>query len=358
MGDWSICTTLSIWLTPRRLVCGPGLAAIPPSRRTSARASVSFNSELLPDPLTPVTHTNAESGNCTLTFLRLLVVTPSIVIGAGLGDRRRRCGKRNLLAPGQIAAGERGGIGGDCGGRALGDDAAAVPARPGPKVDQPIGPAHDRLVVLDDHHRVAAGLQVAQGVDQPLVVAGMQADRRLVEHVADADQAGAQPGGQADALQLAAAEGAGRPIQREVAQAHAVEEFQPGGDLARGSARAIGCWSAGGRRATRRKNCARRGGDRQGRDLVDRPAGHADRTGLGPQPRAAALRAHHLAAKGLQPLPLRFADGGGVFLFQHRQHAGKSLAVARAAIGRGAWASSFSSGVFQRMPAAARKPRR
>ena len=49
-------------------------------------------------------------------------------------------------------------------------------------------------------------LQIAQGVDQPLVVAGMQADRRLVEHVADADQAGAQAGGQPHALQLAAAE--------------------------------------------------------------------------------------------------------------------------------------------------------
>ena len=86
MGDWSIWTTLSIWLTPRRLACGPGLGAMPPSRRTKARASVSFNSELLPDPLTPVTQTRAESGNCTVTFLRLLVVTPSMVIERGLGD--------------------------------------------------------------------------------------------------------------------------------------------------------------------------------------------------------------------------------------------------------------------------------
>ena len=60
MGDWSICTTLSIWLTPRRPSCGPGLGANPPSRRTRARASVSFNKELLPylaerglDPYSP-----------------------------------------------------------------------------------------------------------------------------------------------------------------------------------------------------------------------------------------------------------------------------------------------------------------
>ena len=116
--------------------------------------------------------------------------------------------------------------------RALGDDAAAVPARPGPKVHQPIGAAHDRLVVLDHHHRVAARLQVGQGVDQPLVVAGMQSDRGLVEHVAHADQPRAQPGRQPHALQFAAAEAAGRPVQRQVAQAHAIEEFQPRGDLA------------------------------------------------------------------------------------------------------------------------------
>ena len=67
-------------------MCGPGLGASPPSRRTRARASVSFNSELLPEPLTPVTQTRAESGNCTVTFLRLLVVTPSMRDRAGLGD--------------------------------------------------------------------------------------------------------------------------------------------------------------------------------------------------------------------------------------------------------------------------------
>ena len=69
IGDWSISTTLSIWLAPRRLAKGPGLGAMPPSRRTSARASVSSTSELLPDPLTPVTHTSGrerESGGDVL----------------------------------------------------------------------------------------------------------------------------------------------------------------------------------------------------------------------------------------------------------------------------------------------------
>ena len=54
------------------------LGAMPPSRRTRARASVSFKSELLPEPLTPVTQTSAERGNRAVTPLRLFVVTPSM----------------------------------------------------------------------------------------------------------------------------------------------------------------------------------------------------------------------------------------------------------------------------------------
>ncbi len=76
----------------------------------------------------------------------------------------------------------------DFAGRPLRHDPPAVQAGAGTHVDQPIGAAHDRLVVLDDQHAVAAALQLPQGVDQPLVVARVQADRRLVEHVAHADQ--------------------------------------------------------------------------------------------------------------------------------------------------------------------------
>ena len=123
-------------------------------------------------------------------------------------------------------------IGGDRFGRALGHHAAAVPARPRPQVHQPIGAAHYRFVVLDDHYRVAARLQLAQRVDQPAIVAGVQSDGRLVEHVAHADQSRAQPGRQPHALQLAAAEGAGGPVQGEIVQAHAGQEVQPGGNLA------------------------------------------------------------------------------------------------------------------------------
>ena len=80
-------------LAPRRLVNGPGLGATPPSRRTSARARVSSTSELLPDPLTPVMHTKADSGSRALSCLRLLVVTPSITSERVAAMRRRRAGR-------------------------------------------------------------------------------------------------------------------------------------------------------------------------------------------------------------------------------------------------------------------------
>ena len=55
--------TLSMWFDAAEAVCGPGLGATPPRRRMSAGASVSLMSELLPEPLTPVTPMNRPSGN-------------------------------------------------------------------------------------------------------------------------------------------------------------------------------------------------------------------------------------------------------------------------------------------------------
>ncbi len=62
------------------------------------------------------------------------------------------------------------------------------------------------MVVLDDDHRIAEVAQIAQGVEQARVVALVQADRRLIEHVHDARESGADLARQADALCLAARE--------------------------------------------------------------------------------------------------------------------------------------------------------
>ncbi len=110
-------------------------------------------------------------------------------------------------------------------------DLAAVLAGPRPDVDDPVGDLDGVLVVLDDDQGVAEVLEPQQGLDQPLVVALVQADRGLVEHVEDADEAGADLGGQADALGLAARQRPGGPVEGEVVEAHVEQELQALVDL-------------------------------------------------------------------------------------------------------------------------------
>ena len=89
-------------------------------------------------------------------------------------------------------------------------DLAAVLARAGPDVDDVVGDPDRLLVVLDDEHRVAEVPQADHRVDEALVVALVQPDRRLVEHVEHADQPAADLAREPDALGLAAGERARR----------------------------------------------------------------------------------------------------------------------------------------------------
>ena len=93
------------------------------------------------------------------------------------------------------------------------DDLAAVLAGARADVDDPVGGADGVLVVLDDDQRVAEVAQTDQGLDQPVVVALVQADARLVEHVEHPDQPGADLGGQPDPLGLAPGERARRAVE-------------------------------------------------------------------------------------------------------------------------------------------------
>ena len=87
-----------------------------------------------------------------------------------------------------------------------GDHVAAVLAGSRPHVDEPVGAAHHLLVVLDDEHRVAEVAQRLERPDQAVVVALVQADRRLVEDVEHADELRADLGGETQPLRLAARE--------------------------------------------------------------------------------------------------------------------------------------------------------
>ncbi len=111
------------------------------------------------------------------------------------------------------------------------DDLAAVLTGTRADVDDPVGGLDGVLVVLDHDERVAHVAQPDQGLDQPVVVALVQADGRLVEDVEDSDESGADLGGEADALGLTTGERARRAVQREVVQADVDQEPQPLIDL-------------------------------------------------------------------------------------------------------------------------------
>jgi hypothetical protein len=85
--------------------------------------------------------------------------------------------------------------------------------------------------VLDHEQRVAQVAHVLQGLDQPGIVALVQADRGLVENVEHAHQLRADLGRQADALGLAARERGRGARERQVIEADVDQELQPGLDL-------------------------------------------------------------------------------------------------------------------------------
>ena len=106
------------------------------------------------------------------------------------------------------------------------DERAAALAGARADVDDVVGSADRVFIVFHHHQRVALVAQLAQRVQQDLVVAWMQADGRLVQHVAHALQVAAELRGQADALRFAARQARRRAIQAQVAQADLFQERQ------------------------------------------------------------------------------------------------------------------------------------
>ena len=108
--------------------------------------------------------------------------------------------------------------------------------------------------------------------DQPLVVARVQADRRLVEHVERADQRRAERRRQVDALRLAARQRRRQPIERQVVEPDVAQERRAAcGSRAAPCRRSTASFSdsaqrrrrsvsrlAHGQRRRRRRSCARR----------------------------------------------------------------------------------------------------
>ena len=119
----------------------------------------------------------------------------------------------------------------DLGRRPLGDDVPAVLAGAGAHVDEPVGAPHHLLVVLDHDDGVAEVAEPLERADEPVVVALVKPDRRLVEDVEDADELRADLGREPQALRLPARQRGRRAVEREIADADVVEEREPLADL-------------------------------------------------------------------------------------------------------------------------------
>ncbi len=191
---------------------------------------MSPTSELLPDPETPLTQTNRPSGKATSTSLRLCCRAPRTVSQRSPGGFRS-VGMAIDFRPDRYCPVRLLGASATSSERPLGDDLAPFDAGAGAEVDEVVGGAHRVLVVLDDDHGVADVAEALQGRDQAVIVARVEADRRLVEDVQDPDQPRADLAGQADPLRLAARERGRRPVEGEVIEPDVVEEAEPTADL-------------------------------------------------------------------------------------------------------------------------------
>ena len=236
------------------------------------------------------------------------------VVGARALDREPAAARRlapllgrgDLPEAGEILPGEAVGVGHHLVGRAFGHHLAAMHAGARPHVDHVVGGEDRLLVMLDHEHGVAHVAQRLERVEQPRIVALMQPDRRLVQHIEHAGQARADLRGEADALALAARQRAGGAGEREIVEADIVEEGEPLADLlqdARGDLVLLG-------RELRRQRLEPRSRlpDRHLGDLADMQAGDLHRQRLRLQAIALARLAElvRLVARQLLGHPRRF----------------------------------------------------
>ena len=114
-------------------------------------------------------------------------------------------------------------------------DAVTSPPKspePGAEVDQVVGRLDHLAVVFDQDQRVSQVAQPAQGVQEPGIVAWVEADGRLVEDVQHARQAAADLTRQPDALGFPPRERRRPAPEAEVVEPDVVEELEPVANLA------------------------------------------------------------------------------------------------------------------------------
>ncbi len=217
-----------------------------------------------------------------------------------------RDGNGGLAA--EVSAGERVLARLDLRRRSHGSHLAAERARARAEIDQVVGRGDDLAVVFDQDQGVAQVAQVLQRRQQAGVVSGMEADRRLVEHVQDAGQAAADLAGQPDSLALASREGGRPPAEREVVEPDIDQELEPVADLAH--------QVAGDRSIVALKIQVAEEWigptQRPSGDLVEREAAEPDRGRVVAQPRSHARRARDVVHQSLELVAIPERDPRGL----------------------------------------------
>ena len=183
-------------------------------------------------------HAHATDGDAEAHVLQV-VLARSGDLEEGRRRRTMRAHHPSGLAQGLRRRRRR--VGEDDAGGAFDHDVSAAPSTARPHVDDVVGGADGLGVVLDDQHGAAGVHQRAQVVEERLRVARVQTDGRLVEYVERAGETAAELRREPQTLHLAAGEGAGSAIEREVAEpdvvgeAHAAQELgvRSGGDRGR-----------------------------------------------------------------------------------------------------------------------------
>ena len=226
--------------------------------------------------------------------------------GAGAGRRCRggQVGGHPALSA-EVGAGQRFPAAGEPLRRAFVDHLAPGRPRPRPEVEHPIRGPDDLLVVLHHEDRVARVPQPVQDPDHAAEVARVEADARLVEHEQGIDERRAEGGGEVDALDLPAAQGAGLPVEGEIAEAHVDEIAEPRAQLVEEERGRL--VEGGGRPEVLEEREAPV--EREGAELVDGEGGARRGAGLVPARERLAAAARQPPVEGLRLEPGPAAPG-------------------------------------------------
>ena len=109
----------------------------------------------------------------------------------------------------------------------LDDDFPAMHACARAKIDNVVGAPHRLVIVLDNDERVSFLPQRSERVEQPKIIARMQPNRRLVQHIEHAAKIGAELRSQTNSLGFAAAQRFRGTAKRKITQTDVLHEMQP-----------------------------------------------------------------------------------------------------------------------------------